>query len=321
MDAKTELYAELCVMLPRDTDRAALWTQMERYAVLYDQRGGTIEERTAQFLAAKRIDGCSVRTIGNYAITLRQFARQVDKPIGQVFTDDVRGYLVWLADVRHLAGSSVQSHVNCLRSFFGWLVREEIMERNPMLKIRSAHIDKKGARKPLTAEELERLRAACRTARERALVEFLVSSGCRLGEAAGVEAEAVDWRERRVVVHGKGNKDRTVFFSIRAKLMLDAYLRERRGGTALFAAQRAPHGPMGTRAIEREVQVIGERAGLSRRVHPHLLRHTFATQALNAGMDITVIQQLLGHEDVSTTQIYAEVSSATVRHEYDKFVA
>lgn len=273
------------------------------------------------FLAAKKIDGLSARTIKNYRYNLELFAGKVNKHITKITTDDIREYITYLFDERGLKENSVQTHINTLRTFFAWMSMEGVVRKNPMLKIKSFRIDKKGARHALTPEELERLRDACQTYKEKALVEFLVSTGCRLSEAAGIQLAAINWRERCVTVHGKGNKDRTVYFSVRAKLMIDEYIRQRKGGDALFCSMRTPYPALQPRAIQRILQLIGERAGLSHRVHPHLLRHTFATHALNSGMDITVIQRLLGHEDISTTQIYASISQETVRHEYDKFVA
>ena len=150
-------------------------------------------------------------------------------------------------------------------------------------------------------------------------MEFLASSGCRLSEVSGIRLEDVNWRDRSVVVHGKGNKSRKVYFSVRAKLMLEEYIARRKGGDALFASVKTPYPAMQPRAIQRALGLIGDRVGLH--VHPHLLRHTFATLALAGGMDITVIQRLLGHEDTKTTLIYAELSQRTVQYEYERIVA
>ena len=215
----------------------------------------------------------------------------------------------------------MQTHINSLRAFFGWLTMEEKIKKNPMSKIKSIKIDKVGARQALTVEELERLRDACVTYREKALIEFLVSSGCRLNEVAQLSASDLDLMSRSVQVTGKGDKDRVVFFSIRARLMIEEYMVSRKGGTGLFVSSKAPYEPLKPRAIQRMVRAISLRAGLDKRVHPHLLRHTFATLALNGGMDIAVIQRLLGHENIATTQIYAEMSDETIRHQYNKYVA
>ena len=198
---------------------------------------------------------------------------------------------------------------------------EDIIKKNPMRKIKSLKIDRMKARRPLTPEELERLRDGCQGYREKALVEFLVSTGCRLSEVAGIRVDQIDWQARRVTVTGKGCKQRGVYFGVRAKLMLQEYLAGRKGGTALFASSRAPYGPMSPRAIGKALQRIGERAGEPRRIHPHLMRHTFATNALHGGMDITVIQHLLGHTDPKTTLIYAELRPDAIRYAYETVIA
>lgn len=323
MDAKTTLTTALCGLFQAGADETKIRNLLSGYTIMRseDAARSNLPHRIETFLSAKRIDGLSVKSIKNYRYVLEHFERCVEKPVGKINTDDVRIFIAYLFDQLGLQESSVQTHINTLRSFFGWLTTEGAIKHNPMLKIKSLKINRKNARHALTSEELERLRDACKTYKEKALVEFLVSSGCRLSEAAGIQVRQVDFRNRSVVVHGKGDKDRTVFFSVRAKLMMEEYLAQRKGGASLFSSIKTPYPGLQPRAIQRILQIVGERARLDYRVHPHLLRHTFATQALNAGMDITVIQRLLGHEDVSTTQIYAEVSQETVRHEYDKFVA
>lgn len=279
-----------------------------------------LQKRIASFLAAKKIDGLSPKTLKSYRDNLNAFARRVDKHVSSINADDIREYIGYLSD-RGLADSTLQLHVNILRSFFAWMNLEDIIKKNPMLKIKSLKVDKLRARRPLTAEQLEKLRDECQTYKEKALVEFMVSSGCRLSEVIGIQVDQVNWHERSVVVLGKGNKERTVYFSVRAKVMLQAYLEQRRGGEALFASSRAPYGPMQDRAVQKILKSLGERAAIPRRVHPHILRHTFASNAINAGMDITIIQQLLGHSDPKTTLIYAELSPRMVRYEYEKLVS
>lgn len=322
MDAKEELFTALCNLIPGPECQGRAHELLEGYQIVKADVSGrsTLRRRVRTFLAAKKIDGVSARTLENYSDILEAFSKSVDKGITRISADDLREYIGSIA-ARGLKDSSIQAHIAVLRNFFNWLSAEGAIKRNPMVKIKSLKIDRKNSRHALSPEELERLRDACNTYKEKALVEFLVSTGCRLSEVAGIHVSQVDFLSRSVVVHGKGDKDRTVFFSIRAKLMLEAYLRERKGGDSLFASKRTPYGPMTPGAIQRALGVVGGRAALPRKVHPHLLRHTFATQALNAGMDISVIQRLLGHEDLSTTQIYAELSQETVRHEYDKFVS
>lgn len=286
-----------------------------------DETRSDLRRRIKYYLGAKKIDGLSERTLKNYKANLESFAAKVEKSAAKITTDDIRGYIAYLDETRHLKETSLQTHINTLRAFFGWLHTEEKIKKNPMSKIKSLKLDKKGARQALSVEELERLRDACVTYREKALIEFLVSSGCRLNEVAQLSASDLDLMSRSVQVTGKGDKDRVVFFSIRARLMIEEYMVSRKGGTGLFVSSKAPYEPLKPRAIQRMVRAISLRAGLDKRVHPHLLRHTFATLALNGGMDIAVIQRLLGHENIATTQIYAEMSDETIRHQYNKYVA
>ena len=224
---------------------------------------------------------------------------------------------------RHPAkDTSLQTHINTLRAFFGWLHNEEKIKKNPMSKIKSLKLDKKGARQALTVEELERLRDACiDVPRKGTRSSSLCPTGCRLSEVAQLRAADLDLADRSVQVTGKGDKDRVVYFSVRARLMVQEYMVQRKGGDGLFVSSKSPYEPLKPRAIQRIVRSLSERAGLEDRVHPHLLRHTFATHALNGGMDVTVIQRLLGHEDIATTQIYAELNEEGVRHQYNKYVA
>lgn len=321
MDVKKELIERLNRAFPGMENQIAEILADYRITRESGKEGGGLQKRISVFLAVKKIDGLSPKTLKNYREMLNMFAACMDKPAGKITADDIREYIGYLAEERGLKDSSIQTHINTLRSFFGWLDTEDHIKRNPMRKIKSLKIDRQKARRPLTGEQLERLRDGCVSYKEKALVEFLVSTGCRLGEIVGLRADAVDWQGRSVVVHGKGNKERTVYFSVRAKLMLQEYLAQRRGGEALFASSRAPYEAMKPRAIEKALQKIGERAGESRRVHPHLMRHTFASNALNAGMDITIIQHLLGHTDPKTTLIYAELAPRTVRYEYERVVA
>lgn len=325
MNAKTELAKRLAATVSADSPDAieAINTILKDYTILRenDDEKSDLNKRIKYYLGAKRIEGLSPRTLANYKYTLELFSERVNKSASRITTDDIRGYITYLSDTRHLAETSLQTHINTLRAFFGWLYMEEKIKKNPMLKIRSLKLDKKNARQALSVEELERLRDACDGYREKALVEFLVSTGCRLSEVTQLRADDLNFSDRSVLVTGKGDKDRVVYFSVRARLMLQEYIKERKGGDGLFVSTKSPYLPLKQRAIQRIIQAISERAGLSIRVHPHLLRHTFATHALNAGMDVTAIQRLLGHEDISTTQIYAAMNEDVIKHQYNKYVS
>ena len=320
MTAKIDLIAKLTALMP-ECAREIIKIMREydvQTAQVYDR--SNLPRRVEAFLAAKRIDGCRPKTIKGYRERLKLFMTQCSKPVQQITTDDLREYLAYLVDERHLMDNSVQAHINTLRSFFSWLVDEDNIRKSPMRKIKSLKIDKLRSRHPLTAEQLELVRDGCRGYKEKALVEFLVSSGCRVSEVVGLRVDDIDWRDRKCKVIGKGNKERTVYFSVRAKLMLQLYIAERRGGEALFASSRAPYEPLTDRGIEKMISKLGKRIGMERPLYPHLMRHTFASHALNCGMELTIIQHLLGHSDPKTTLIYAEIDPIRVQYEYNRMI-
>ena len=285
----------------------------------YELVASDLQEKIAYFLASKKIDSVKSNTLYNYNLKLQHFANTVVKPVQMITTHDIRYYLAILAKTKNLKESSMISTMSVLKSFFSWLCNEEIIERDPMKKIKTPSINKKDLRKALTPEELEKVKNSCGDLREKALVEFLASSGCRISEVQQLNIDDLDMHERSVTVLGKGDKKRTVYFSARAKLFISEYLESRKDKTpALFVSQRNPHGRLGVRGLQLIVKKLGEEAGIKSAIHPHLLRHTFATLAINAGMDITVIQSLLGHESVATTQIYATMNKDHIKSEYRK---
>lgn len=325
MDVKKELAQRILAMVAEGTPTTekTIYGILKDYTITREVEDGKsdLSRRITYYLGAKRIDGLSAHTIKNYKYTLELFASRINKSVSKITTDDIRGYIAYLSTSRKLKETSLQTHINTLRAFFGWMHMEEKIKKNPMLKIRSFKMDRKNARQALSVEELERLRNACKGYREKAIVEFLVSTGCRLSEVTQLNVDDLNFNDRSVMVTGKGGKDRLVFFSVRARLMLQEYIKQRKGGTGLFVSSKIPYLSLKQRAIQRIIYSIGERAGLATRVHPHLLRHTFATLALNSGMEVTVIQRLLGHEDIATTQIYATMNEEVIQHQYNKYVA
>ena len=321
MEPKVELYTAICTAMDRPDAKTAIWEILSGYTVTATAACSSLEDSVAEFLAAKRADSLSEKSIQNYRQILGLFRQWLDLPPTQITTDHIRRWLSYLKEERHMKKGSAQTYLNCLRSFFGWLQTEEKIQRNPMNRIRSARIDKKHTRQPLTREEVERCRAVLETPRERAIFELYLSTGCRLSELVNIPTSSVDFQSRTIEVCGKGDKIRTVYFSVRAKLALQSYLTHSKNKSVLLSCNSAPYGPLGNQAIEKIIKGIGARAGLSTPLHPHKLRHTFATSALNSGMDIVVIQQLLGHSNLDTTQIYAQLSREAIRHSYNRLCA
>ncbi len=246
-----------------------------------------VEEKIQLYLAVKKLDGLSAKTLKNYEYNLIILASHLRKPLATITAMDLRMYLS--VRCKEMKPSSMNAQISILKSFFGWLCDEEYIPKNPTKKLKQTK-EPKRLRHALTDEEVELLRQACKTNREKALVEFLISTGCRLSEVVGINKEDINWYDMSLNVIGKGNKERKVYFSIKAKILLKKYLETRKDDNqALFVTIRAPHGRMGGRSIEREIQKIKERAGFDKSVYPHLFRHSFATHNINSGMPLQIL--------------------------------
>lgn len=275
-----------------------------------------IEDKIQIYIASKRLDGLSEKTLKNYNYELIKFASCLVKPISTVTAIDLRMYIA--ARCKNMKASSTNGQITILKSFFSWLFDEEYIPKNPMSKIKQTK-EPKRVRQPLSDEEIELLRQACRTNREMAIVEFLISTGCRLAEIVGINISDIDWHEMSLLVIGKGNKQRKVYFNVKTKILLQNYIKSRKGDDpALFTSIRFPFKRIGNRAIEREIDKITKRAGFDKSVYPHLFRHSFATHNINSGMPLHIIQALMGHESTSTTLVYAKLNEENIRHEYKK---
>ncbi len=217
--------------------------------------------------------------------------------------------------------SSLATLLASIKSFYSWLEGADLITKSPARAIPSIKTPKR-VRKPLSHEELEKVRIACKTERERALVEFFYSTGCRLDEVYKLNRDDISWRNESCMVIGKGDKEREVYLNGKSKVHLQKYLVSRKDDNpALFVSERAPHRRLGRRMIEKTFSQLGIRAGINRPVFPHLIRHTTATNALNSGASLTAVQKMLGHENPGTTQIYAELNTTEIRAEHRKHVA
>ncbi|EPY2286116.1 site-specific tyrosine recombinase/integron integrase [Clostridium sporogenes] len=290
-----------------------------KYRVLPEETGlvtSDIEEKLQIYLASKKLDGLSKKTLKNYEYNLLIFASHLRKPLAAINTMDLRMFLA--VRCKNMKATSVNGQISILKSFFGWLADEEYIPKNPAKKLKQTK-EPKRLRHAMTEEEIENLRQACKTEREKALVEFLISTGCRLSEIVGVDKLDIDWHEMSLTVVGKGNKERKVYFNTKAKILLKKYLLTRKDNNeALFVTSKRPHTRLGGRSIQREIKKIAKRAGINKSIYPHLFRHSFATGKINSGMPLPVLQHIMGHENPSTTQIYAELSEENIRHEYKK---
>lgn len=279
-----------------------------------------LPEKIGLYMDAKRLDGLSEKTLKNNAYHLNRFARFVQKKAAAISTVDLRKFLSHLMETRSLKSTSLESEKSILKAFFAWLEEEEYIGKNPAKKIKPTKVDKR-IRKALTLEELELMRDACTTTRQRCMFELFYSAGIRLDELHGVDVGHLNWQDNSIRVIGKGNKERVVYFSDRAKIYLKRYIAERGmlGTDALFITSKQPHARMGHKSIQNEIKAIAKAAGITKPVYPHLLRHSFATHGLKSGMSLNVIHDLLGHEKLDTTLIYARTDQETAQYEYKKY--
>jgi len=276
-----------------------------------------ILDKAFLFIASKRIDGLANLTLQNYARHLKDLSSKVGKNIEDIDAMDIRIYLNAYAQTG-VKKSSISTKISVLKSFFAWLENEEYITKNPMKKINNVKADQ-SIREPLSAYEMELMRDACQTQRQKALLQFFYSTGCRLDEVVKINRDDIDWVNMSVNVIGKGSKERTVYFNAKTKLHLKKYLLTRRDDCeALFITERKPYRRLGRRATQREIAKIAELAGIKRSVFPHLLRHSLASNLADNNVNLISIQEILGHENLSTTQVYTKISKKNVENEYRK---
>ena len=317
---------------------SALAMALDEYDLTKKERGLIVYERTDidifnRFFLAKAVQGCTERTLQLYKINLTRLFRDMNKHIKDVTPDDIRICLARYK-MRNMSSSYLANLHRCLSSFYTWATAEEHVEKNPMLRVEKIKIHRK-PEEALTDEQMEAVRYCCKTKREKALVEFLYSTGCRIAEACALNRTDVDFEHDEVQVLGKGKKYRTVYLSQRCKFALKDYLSSRVDNhPALFGYDFDPMVGAGIKQAQIDklgidgrlvpdqarnvIKHIGRRAGL--RLHPHLLRKTVATQALQRGMPIEEVQVMLGHNSIATTTIYAQTLDDKVKQSHKKFV-
>jgi len=270
------------------------------------------------FISAKRVEGCSDKTLEVYRNYLSFWIKDFVGSILNATTNDMRLYLAHLQSDRKNTNVSVDNHRRILSSFFRWLEEEDFVKKSPMRRIHKIR-QMKAVKEPFSEDELEILRSNCDNLRDLAIIEFLVSTGVRIGELVGLNIKDIDFEKRQCVVLGKGNKQRIVYFSTRAKIRLLDYLKERKDDSdALFVALNPPHNRLLINGIESRLRNFGNKLGI--RVHPHRFRRTLATRALDRGMPIEQVQHMLGHSKLDTTLIYVKVEDSNVEHSHHKYI-
>ena len=277
------------------------------------------QDLLALFLTAKGVEGCSPKTIEYYEATLRHMDKSLAKPYTQIESDDLRRYLSDYETERGSSKVTIDNIRRIMSSFFSWLEDEDYIVKSPVRRIhrvKTAQITKE----TLSDEELETLRDACESKRDLAVVDLLASTGMRIGELIRLNVADVNLQERECIVTGKGNKQRPVYFDVRAKLHLAEYLETRAdNNSALFVSLDSKARRITVGGMELRLRNLGKKVGVSR-VHPHKFRRTLATHAIDKGMPIEQVQKLLGHAKIDTTMHYAMVNQNNVKVSHRKYL-
>jgi len=271
------------------------------------------------FIAAKRIEGCSEKSLKYYENTIQHMKNCVSKPIREINTDDLRCYLANFQKERNSSKVTIDNMRRIFSSFFGWLEDEDYILKSPVRRIHKIKTEKT-IKDTLSDEGLELLRDACDEIRDLAMIDILASTGMRVGELVQLNREDINFHERECVVIGKGGSERLVYFDARTKIHLLNYLNSRTDANpALFVSLAMPNDRLMIGGIETRLREIGKKADLFK-VHPHKFRRTLATRAIDKGMPIEQVQRLLGHVKIDTTMHYAMVNQANVKNSHRKFI-
>jgi site-specific recombinase XerD len=305
---------------------------------------GKNEAMIKRYIASKLAAGRSTRTLTYYKNTLVFFFSRVGKDFDDITADDIRLYLAVRMNKDQISKTTANNERRNLSAFYQWLQVEEVLLKNPMNKVPNIKQTKK-KKKAFSDMDIELIRAHCKTERETALVETLLSTWCRVSELTGIRLD--DINDNEILVHGKGDKDRLVYLNAKAKLAIERYLQQRSddnpylfpkakyaGRVDLISRGRRKAAqpywykekefvdkdqPMAACAVESIIREIGRRAGVEN-THPHRFRRTGATHALQSGMALITVSKLLGHSGLDVTQIYLDISDEELMQAHNKYV-
>jgi len=267
------------------------------------------------FLSAKRIEGCSEKTLYYYNNSIREMFVNIDKPILEISADDLRGYLMNVFSARGWSKTTLNNNRRILSSLYKWLEDEDYIHKSPMRRIHNVKVDKK-IKETITEDGIEMLRCVCDNIRDVAIIDLLTATGMRVGELVGLNRSSIDFNARECIVFGKGNKERVVYFNATTENSIRDYLDKRiDDNPALFVSLIPPYERIRINTVGVSLREIGKRAGL-KKIHPHKFRRTMATRAIGKGMPIEQVQKILGHVRIDTTMLYAMVDQDNVKNSY-----
>lgn len=277
------------------------------------------QEYLELFLSAKHIEGCSDKSLKYYRSVLENMLKTVNKPIKHIVTDDLRQYLDQYQRINNASKVTVDNVRRILSSYFAWLEDEDYILKSPVRRIHKVKTGKT-VKEIYSDEALVIMSDNCHTIRDLAMIELLSSTGMRVGELINLNRGDVDFDNRECVVFGKGEKERKVYFDARTKIHLMNYLNSRTDSNqALFVSLLAPYNRLQISGVEIRLRSLGLELDINK-VHPHKFRRTLATRAIDKGMPIEQVQQLLGHEKIETTLHYAQVDQNNVKNSHRKYI-
>ena len=301
--------------------REVLQYTLANYDVIERQQKVQTSEKNfvELFLSAKRIEGCSEKSLKYYRATIEAMLEKVEKEVKHIVTDDIREYLTDYQKNKNTSKVTIDNIRRILSSFFSWLEDEDYILKSPVRRI---HKVKAGTniKETYSDESLELMRDNCNEIRDLAIIDMLASTGMRVGEMVLLNRSDIDFNERECIVFGKGSKERVVYFDARTKIHLKNYLESRvDDNPALFVSLKTPHERLKIGGVEVRLREFGKRLGVQK-VHPHKFRRTLATMAIDKGMPIEQLQQLLGHSKIDTTLQYAMVKQSNVKIAHRKYI-
>ena len=274
---------------------------------------------TELFIAAKRVEGCSEKSLKYYSVTITTLLNAIQKDIRHIVTDDLREYLTDYQTKKHASKVTIDNIRRILSSFFSWLEEEDYIVKSPVRRIHKVKTTS-SIKEIYSDESLESMRDNCVTLRDLAIIDMLASTGMRVGEMVLLNRDDIDFHERECIVLGKGDKERPVYFDARTKLHLKQYLDSRiDDNPALFVSLKAPYTRLKIGGVEVRIRELGRKLGI-KKAHPHKFRRTLATTVIDKGMPIEQLQTLLGHARIDTTLMYAKVKQSNVKLAHRKYI-
>lgn len=278
------------------------------------------DEFLKMFLAAKRIEGCSDRTISYYQTTVKHLLSKTETSVRKITTEEMREYLSNYQKRNDCSNVTIDNVRRNISSFFSWLEEEDYILKSPMRRIHKIKT-KTVVKSTISDEGIELLRDNYKEKRDLAIIDLLYSTGIRVGELVNLNIEDIDLEGRECVVYGKGDKERRVYFDAKAKVHLKEYIETRRDNNeALFVTLDAPHDRLKISGVEIRLRKLGRELNLER-IHPHKFRRSMATRAIDKGMPIEQVQKILGHSQIDTTMQYAMVNQNNVKSAHQKFMS